>query len=276
MIHNVGSNWVPVTLPVAYVDMVVVASVAYDDGDLPAVVRVRNAFNNGFELRVQNPGDINALSGYTVSYLVVEAGQYTQATDGVTFEAVKVTSTATDRRGSWIGQAESYTNTYTNPVVIGQVMTENDMRWSTFWSFGVNRFDAPTASYLNVSKHVGEDSDIVRADETLGYLVFEAGTTVVGTLVIKAGVGSDTVRGIDNGGPYAYPVGASNGTAIASQTNMDGGDGAWAVLAGDDALSGGTLRLNADEDQVRDSERRHATEQVAYVIVDNFVPPEGP
>ena len=72
----------------------------------------------------------------TVFYTVVEEGVYTQAEHGVTMEAVKFTSTLTDSDSSWVGQQRIYLNTYTSPVVVGQVMTTNDALFSVFWARG--------------------------------------------------------------------------------------------------------------------------------------------
>ena len=51
---------------------------------------------------------------------------------------------------------------------------------------------------------------------------------------------------------------------------MDGGDGGWPVLYGSDPVpaSSGTIDLVIDEDQIGDSERKHTTEQVAYLVID--------
>ena len=266
VIQNVGSNWITVTLPSTYTDMVVVASVIYDGNDLPAVTRVRNAVGNSFELRVQNPSNAT-LGGYAVSYIAVEAGQYTEAADGVKFEAVKTLSTITDENNSWVGQAQSYANSYASPVVIGQVMTENDSAWSVFWSSNGNRATPPSASSIFVGKNVAEDPSSSRANETIGYLVFEAGTTTVGDFFIEAGVTSDSVRDLlKSAAPYSYSVASTEGTVVAALTAMDGNNGGWAVL-GIDPLSAGTLSVAIDEDQLNDNERNHTTEQVAYVIV---------
>jgi hypothetical protein len=49
---------------------------------------------------------------------------------------------------------------------------------------------------------------------------------------------------------------------------MDGGDGSWAYLFGAAPLTPDQVSLALDEDQSADSERRHGTEQVAYVVFD--------
>lgn len=94
---------------------------------MPGVVRIRNATNSSFEIRVDNTDGLSAISNVTVHYLVVEAGVYTVAQHGVKLEAVKHTSTVTDQNNSWVGQNRAYSSRYTSPVVVGQVMTYNDM-----------------------------------------------------------------------------------------------------------------------------------------------------
>jgi hypothetical protein len=202
---------------------------------------------------------------------------YTRVVDGMTFEAVKVVANETDDNDSWMGQFEPYAYTYANPVVIGQVMTENDAKWSAFWASNGKRFDAPDSRRMVVGKHVGEDPDTTRAPETLGYMVFEAGRASVGALTIEAGITPDIVDGVTElASLWVEPVVSESGTAVVSLGSMDGSDGGWAVHYGGGPFEGGTLAVAVDEDQLQDDERRKNSEQVAYVIVDGFEPPPSP
>ena len=47
---------------------------------------------------------------------------------------------------------------------------------------------------------------------------------------------------------------------------MDGVNGSWALLYGSNPLTINGLLLAIDEDQMTDSERKHVTEQVAYIV----------
>ena len=276
-LSNVGSTWQTVTLPDTYSSMVVVASPNYDNSDSPAVVRIKNASGSSFEIKVQNPGE-TTLSGYTVHYMVFEEGVYTEANDGVKMEAVKYTSTVTDENNSWGGQARTYQQSYTSPVVLGQVMTENDANWSVFWSRGSSQHNPPDSSNLYTGKHVGEDTNISRADETIGYIVIEAGSGYFGQKTFVADLGSDVVSGIGNSPPYTYTLSGPSGAtyAIASQAGMDGGDGGWAVLYGSDPVSPTALDLACDEDQIANSERGHTTEQLGYLVIGEPLPTHTP
>ncbi|MFK7846945.1 MAG: IPT/TIG domain-containing protein [Rhodothermales bacterium] len=265
-LNNVGSTWQTVTLPSFYSEMVVVASPAYTADDLPAVTRIRNAQGNSFEIRVQNPSG-QALSGYAVQYLVVEAGLYTLAEHGITMEAARVVSSITDYNTSWIGELNAFQHAYTDPVVLGQVMSFNDERWSVFWSRGLVVSTPPGLGVFYTGKHVGEDQNRTRSAETIGYVVLEASSGFVDGYSYEAIAGADIVGGMDSNPPYSYSHGMDeDGYAVVSQAAMDGFNGSWAVLWGDEWLEDERLLLASDEDQTADEERVHSTEQVHAVI----------
>jgi hypothetical protein len=268
-----NTGWTAVALGRTYTSMVVVATPNYTNTNPPLAVRVRNAAGSGFEVRVDRADTgTAAVTPVAVHYLVVEEGVYTAAVHGVTMEARRFSSTVTDRRASWVGQMRSYGNTYTAPVVIGQVMTYNDPRFSVFWSRGSQTASPPSATSLRVGKHVGEDSVTTRANETIGYVVWDAGSGALPGLRYTAALGADTISGTGNAPPYAYGIGGvpTPLAAVASQAGMDGSDGSWAVLYGASPVAPTALRLAVEEDNVGDAERNHTSEQVGYVV---FGPP---
>ena len=183
-------------------------------------------------------------------------------------EAVKFNSGVTDRKGSWTGEMRTYANTYLNPVILGQIMTYNDERFSVFWSRGTSKANPPSASALWVGKHIGEDPDTVRAQETIAYIVFEAGLGMINGHEFLAGIGGDSIRGMTNDPPYSYALSglSSASVAVVSSAGMDGGDGGWPVLYGQNPVTASNLNLAIDEDQLKDTERSHTTEQVGYAI----------
>ena len=269
-VAGVTDSWQRVNLANTYVSPVVVATPVYTRTAVPVVTRVRNAGSNSFELRVARAdGQTSAPAPVPVTYLVVEAGVYTQAEHGITMEAVTFTSTVTDSSGSWVGTLRSYANSYTTPVVLGQVMSANDADWSVFWSAGALIGLPASASALRVGKHVGEDPDTTRANETIGYVVIEAGQYTRDTEAWVVGRGAATVGGMDNSPPYSYDVSGlvTARTAVAAQAAMAGRNGSWVVLYGASAISASTLQLAVDEDQLLDAERLHVGEPVAYLVV---------
>jgi hypothetical protein len=63
---------------------------------------------NQFDVSVDRADGLTSLvAGIDVHYLVVEEGVYTETTCGVKMEAVKFTSTLTDRYGSWTGESRT-------------------------------------------------------------------------------------------------------------------------------------------------------------------------
>jgi Zn-dependent metalloprotease/uncharacterized membrane protein len=268
-VSNVGSTWQTVTLANTYSSMVVVCTTGIANSSAAgAVVRVRNASGNSFDVMVQNPSG-TALSGRTVHYIAVEEGVYTVAADGVKMEAVKVNSTITAENNSWVTEARSYSNSYTTPVVFGQVMTYNDANWSIFWANGSGRAAEPTSTVFNAGKNVAEDTNTTRANETIGYIVIESGSGTINSTPYTAALGPDTVRGPGNtstGYTYTFGAVANANVALVCANGIDGGNGGWPVLYGGSPLSGTSVTLVFDEDQIGDSERNHTPERVAYIV----------
>ena len=166
-----------------YASPVVTATPSYTASEPSLTTRIRNASGTSFEVRVdRTDGSAVAISGVNVHWLVVDAGAYTVADDGIKMEAATLTSTSTSAAGSWVGQSQTYTNSYTAPVVLGQVMTYNDADWSVFYASELDARRPPTTTLFYVGKHVGEDPDTTRSDETIGYIVIEEGTGTLGGL----------------------------------------------------------------------------------------------
>lgn len=263
-------TWETVTLCArSYREMVVVGTINYSAADPPMVVRIQNVGTNSFQFFVQNVNTNAPMEGYDVYFLIVDAGVYSVAAgDGITMEAFTYTSTVTDENNRWVGENRGYANAgaYSNPpVIVGQVMSYNDPDWSVFWSHRGDRNDANAAN-LWTGKHVGEDPDNTRANETIGYIVLEQGSGNIGGLSYYAGDTGRNVGGVGTSPPYSFAFPASAGTfAVASVSGMRGGDGGFAMLYGPDPIDPGRIALAIDEDQLRDSDRNHTTENVHYV-----------
>lgn len=274
IVNSVNDNWTTITLNNVYDNMVVVATpVIGSIAQKPVVTRIRNASNDSFELKVQNPSNEALSNTYPVHYFVVEEGVYTQTDHGITMEAVKFTSTDVNYKDYWdtTGLQRTYQNSYTSPVILGQVMTENDTQWSSFWACGTDRTEIPTANDLFVGKHVGQDTNKTRADETIGYIVLESGSGIINSTQYATGVGQDIVQGIEWGNTHTYSSFEGVTTALLSSAAMDGGDGGWPLLIGAAPVQDTGVTLTIDEDQILDSERKHTTEQVAYLFLGNSV-----
>jgi len=266
-----NTSWTSVDLGQSYNSAVIIATPIYPNSSIaPVVTRIRNVSGSGFEVKIDRSDGLTGTVNVDVSIVAVEEGVYTLATDGVTMEAVKYTSTVTARKNNWTAEARTYQNSYTTPVVVGQVMSTNDVNWSIFWSIGSSRSDPVDASNLNVGKHVGEDVTTTRADETIGYIVIEAGSGTINGVAYEAALGADLPEGVgetSTGWTYNLSGGLASASAVAlSQSGVDGNDGGYAVLYGATPFTATTITLAIDEDQMTDSERNHVNEQACYII----------
>ena len=264
---SVGGTAVTVNLTNTYISPVVVTTLQYANSTKPTVTRVSNVTTTSFDVRLQDPSGGSVVTE-NVSYLVVEEGTWT--IDGHLVEAQIYTSTVTDEDSSWIGEGQSYQQSYTNPVVLGQVMSENDSNFSVFWDQGSVRTNPPSAAALTTGKTVAEDPDTTRADETVGLIVFEAGHGTIGGVEFEAALGTDTVQGVSDFPPYTYTFNTSFGSspsiALLTMAGVDGFNGGWAQVHGATLANPTTLFLSVDEDQINDTERSHSTEQVGYLV----------
>jgi subtilisin-like proprotein convertase family protein len=277
VLSSVTNDWQTVNLANSYNSMVVVATVVLPNNATSSLVtRIQNASGSSFQVKVQIAGnEAAAVSPMTVHYMVAEEGTYTVAQHGVKFEAKKVTAAQTAGWSpGWALETRSYSNAYTSPVVVGQVMTYNDALFSVFWASRSNNIsNPPTGTSFAAGKHIAQDNDVTtRLSETIGYMVFESGSGTINGKRYLAGLGSDNVRGLSNSSAgYTYSLSgfASVDAAVVSSAAMDATEGAWAVMATTTPLSTTALKMWACEDQIADSERSHTTEQMAYLVIGN-------
>ncbi len=163
-----------------------------------------------------------------------------------------------------------YTNTYNQPVVLGQVITYNDPDFSVFWSSNGTQGNPPDLSNLYVGKHVGEDPGrSAWSDETLGYIIAEAGSGFSDGYFYELALGTDSVAGTGDLPPYSYALGDTYTYGVATEEAVDGVNGGWAVLYGADPLAGNQIDLAIEEETAAgDTTRAHTDEQVAYWVFD--------
>lgn len=264
-----STAWTTVGLVETYKSPIPVCTVKYGTGATlaPAVVRMQSVGPNSFRIRLQNPAG-SSLPARDVHCVVVEEGVW-EMPDGRKIEAKKYLSTVTDRRSYWKGQVQTYANSYTSPVVLGQVMTYQDPNWSVFWCHGSKRSKAPSRSQIFTGKHIGEDTTLIRADEIVGYIVFESGHSHLGDIEIETSRGSDSAfEYSQNSQGFTYSFASAFSTkpevAVVSQVAMDGQDGSWAVLI--DAPATAYMMVALDVDQILDNGLQHTSEELDYAV----------
>jgi hypothetical protein len=269
VVYNVTSSvWTTVLLQGVYVSPIPVCTVQYDTGIslLPAVTRIQNVRSTSFDVRIQNPSN-QVLTERIVHCVIVEEGAY-NLPDGRKIEARQYKSTVTDHDLGWVGQAQTYLNRYVNPIVLGQVMTYTDVRWSVFYSRAAsNRSTPPNAQSLRTGKHLGEDSPITRLAETVGYIVIEKGHATFSTgIEMECGRTAESVVGYVERKythSFAVPFTTIPMVTVVSQAGMNGNEGSWALTTGNTTSS--YFDVAVDEDQTADAERIHPVEEVDYI-----------
>ena len=148
LINNVGTNWQTVPLgntysnaiPICTYNLVSFAGANPNYTYPPAAVRIRNITASSFDIRIQGWEDGPAVAG-DVHCLISDEGAYTLP-DGTKYEAHTVVSDRTSGQfstdGAWNlalveNVSASITQTYSDHVVLGQVISYNDNRASVFY-----------------------------------------------------------------------------------------------------------------------------------------------
>ena len=287
LVRSVSTSWQTVALANSYTSAIPICtynlisfSGANPNYDYPpAVVRIRNITSNSIDVRLQGWEDAAAATA-DVHCLIADTGAH-KLPSGTKFEAHSVLSDQTSGRystdGAW-NQAlledvsSTLINTYTNPVVLGQVISYNDNRASVFHtsdceSRQTEPFNSGFADGICVGKHIGQIAGN-RNSETIGYLVAETGSGTANGIAYELARGGDAIAGNSGGNVgYSYLVAGDYSIGVASQVGEDGGDGSWAVLYGADPLPVGNLVLAVDEETVNaDTSRNHTKEIVDYWV----------
>ena len=259
---DVGSSPTAVALGESYVSPVPVCSAQVVNNTAPVVVRVDNLTATGFTVRLQNPGDIDAVVFDTVSCLVVEEGVWTLS-DGRSIEAQTHLLPTAGSKGSWTTSTLAYGQTYSDPAVLGQVISSNDPGWSVFWAQGATRTSPPSVSDLRIGFHVAEDTDDVRLPENVGVVIVEQGAGTHDGVQYEFGLSTDSIGDSASAFSLAASLPSMPVLAVLSSAGLDGGDGSWIHP---NSFTATSITATAYEDEIGDSETGHTTEQAAYAV----------
>ena len=277
-----AGGWTPLPTQNRYRSPVAACTPQYGPDSPPYIVRMKRVEGSTLQVRLARLDREAASSSETapVHCFIVEQGVYTESVHGVKMEAAVFESTTADQADSWLGETRAYSNSYEQPVVIGQVMSSNSETPSMFWARGLSADEPPSATMLRVGRHAGEGETAVSGNETIGYIVIEQSVGVLGALRYQAGVGPAVVSTLAGPNGYFYPLSlnADAVTAVLAPAGMKDTDGGWPVLADLRPFEGSKLRLAFDEDALGDSERQHGNEQVAFLAfaLSAIDPPKGP
>jgi hypothetical protein len=211
------------------------------------------------------PGTV--ISSDTVHYFVVEEGNWTMP-DGTLIEAATFDSSKVSAKGnSWNDyDIVNFTQPFTsNPAVFHATQTTNDPAWiATYVSRGDSRTNPPTvANGMRISLN-GAEVTTTHGSESIGWVAIDQGAGTIDGTSFEVATTSDSVRGHTNG-CYNFNFSNSYGAApiaLATQLEMDGGDGGWEVGCN---LTASQIGMHSEEDTFGDSERAHTTEIFGFM-----------
>ncbi len=247
-----------VTLRNSYTDPVVVAFINTRNGDQSVQVRVSDVTGSSFVIFMEEP-DGQGHNPESVSYVVMERGSHFLA-DGRKVEAGSV-DTATTHRGAsgFAGDGVSFSAGFDGaPAVL------HGLNSYANGDFMASMATAVDADGFEIGLEAAE-TGAAAAVETVAWIAFEPGEGTLDGSPYFIGAGADGSNDGVGQGPHAIAFAGFDAApdVIASVLGTHGVDGAWARGAGQFDAGGQTVY--AEEDQIRDSERGHADEPIAYV-----------
>lgn len=255
---SVGSEWQRVSLVEDFIDPIVVATAARSIDVDPAVVQIDDIDTEGFSLRLRQWDYLDGTQApEIVTYLVVERG-YHRLADGTAIAAGHFQADTTDGFS-----ATAYAMPFnTTPVVLASVTTVGDSATATHRIRDVTPFGFEASLQ---KEEAAPDNAII--SETVHYVAWESFIGEWGGLHLQVGRTSDAVTGERHTIVYDTPS-ALAPVLLADMQSRDGPDTAnlrW------DTRDGISVDVWVDEEQSRDSEVRHTTETVGYIIVNEAV-----
>lgn len=251
---DVTHVWKTVNLPVDFTDPVVVAGGSTRRGGHQGTVRVRNVTSNSFEIRFQ---EWDYRDGWhtteDIGFLVVEAGTH-YLSDGT--QIVASTIDLTNESTRTLTFETAFTGT---PLVLGQVMTDNDSGAIT------ERMRNVTSSNLRIQLNEEEVADGVHATETIGVIAIDRGQADADGLSLNAVVTGNTVTHGNTTVNFGSIGGTASPVILSDMQTRDGGDAATVRHRSSTSTS---VTVFVEEEASRDSELNHTTEIVGVLALE--------
>ncbi len=182
---SITNDWFRVDMTKEFVHPIVIAGpLSYADMD-PAVIRIRNVDETGFDIRIQEWDYLDGFHAHeTIQYIVMEQGNYTLS-NGARIEA-----------GSFTARHRFRSQEFNQSFQVKPVL------FSTISSF--NEEDAVTGRYRRVATNgfeykLSEQERNRRsrhADENVGYIAWEPGSGSVGSFQYEVGKTDNSVTSL--------------------------------------------------------------------------------
>jgi len=244
------NEWHTIYLDNSYQNPVVLMQPVSSDGGDPVHARLRTVNSGSFEFQLEEwDYDDGWHTSETISYTVIEAGQYTLS-DGTPIE---VRTVWTDHTFTPVEFAQSFS---TAPVVLTHSQTRNGRdaivtRQQNISSSGVD---------VRVQEEEARGPHVI---ERVGYVAIEPGIGTNGGAGFEVGRTEDIVTANPHTIRFSQDMG---GTPIflAGMQTYNGSNSAGLRYR---SLNKGAVDIAIDEEQSADKETRHTTEVIGYVVI---------
>jgi PKD repeat protein len=251
---RVNHDWKRVDFALPFNDPIVVAKPLSLNGGQPATVRVRNVDPTGFEVRVQEWDYLDGKHAWEeLSYIVIERGTYTLA-DGTQVEAGLLKSSSSGK----FENVPFSSQFSTVPVVISSVASENQGNAVVTRNRKVSR-----AGFQLRIQEQELNGNSWHGSESVHFIAWEPSAGHAGQFQFEVGLTPDAVT------QDFYPITYSSGfddtpSIVVDMQTQDGGDVANLRYRSKTATG---IEVMVHEEQSRDNETNHATEQVGYIVL---------
>ena len=250
----VDDEWKTVTLSQSYNDPVVIAGTPTYEGTDPATVRIRNVTANSFEIRISEWNYLNPQhSRELVSYMVVEAGEYTLP-DGSAVVAGNRSGQGDDWQTYSLGSAFDGLGT---PVVLANVVTENE------FATVATRVVVNSSSEFEVRLQEQESADGAHVGETVSYFAIEAGASVTGVHHDAGTFSAD-----QSGGHVDFHPGVDFSSYTSFFAEMQTFNGSDTAALRRTVLNAVGADVFTEEEQSADNEITHAAEIIGFFALE--------
>jgi hypothetical protein len=247
----VDHNWKRVNFSIPFINPTVVAKpLSHNDPD-PAVIRIRNVDEKGFDVRIQEWDYLDGRHATeTVSYLAVEKGTYTLA-QGTQIEAGEFDTSNT------IFKLVTFKQTFSKvPVVLVAITSVNGS------DAVIGRLRNITTQGFEFQMQEQELNEQTHAGETISYIAWEPSSGNLDKFSFEVNRTEDSITDQWKTVSFNQPF-ECGPVFIADMQTTDGEDTAnlrWQ----NKTLNGVEVRV--DEEKSRDDETSHTTEVVGYMV----------
>jgi hypothetical protein len=249
---TIDHNWIRVEFQEAFDDPIVIAKSFSINGSDPGVIRIRNVDSNGFEIRVQEWDYLDGShTNEAVSYLAIERGTYTLP-DGTLMEADRFETDKTKTFDS----VHFIQNFHKTPVVITAISSSNENDAVT------GRLRGITAQGFEYCMQEQELNAKTHQIETIDYIAWEPSKGSWNGITFEVNTTNDKVRHRFYKIPFQNSF-ADNPFFLADMQTTGGKDTANVRWRNKNKQS---IEVQVDEEQSKNTETRHTTEKVGYMV----------